>query len=228
SCVINDRFFTAEDCVFINNHADSYGGAVSVWNGSSRVDITDCVMEGNTAGLGGGAVIAYNCHVYLDGCTFYDNRADEKGSVAHVHNDATMDFWECTVSENGRNDFIFSSIGTTVLNLERTVVSFNTSVLFDLSPSTTGLVGCCNIFGNGGGDALPAGLGDAGRNLSEDPLFCGVRGSHNYYLTSVSPCWPSNRPDGLWCAVIGAWSVGCGSTAVESRSWGGIKALHRD
>ena len=103
SCVINDRFFTAEDCVFINNHADSYGGAVSVWNGSSQVDISGCVMEGNTAGLGGAAVIAYNCHVFLDGCTFYDNRADDRGSVAHAHTDATIDFWECTVCENGHN-----------------------------------------------------------------------------------------------------------------------------
>jgi hypothetical protein len=62
-------------------------------------------------------------------------------------------------------------------------------------------------------------------NFSADPLFCGTG---NYYLRSDSPCAPGNHPDGHnECGLIGPLPVGCGTVAVEEKTWGGVKAIFR-
>jgi hypothetical protein len=64
-------------------------------------------------------------------------------------------------------------------------------------------------------------------NFFLDPEFCGVPGSGNYFLKSTSPCLPENNPFGV-PVLIGPLPQGCGSVAVEERTWGGVKALYRD
>ncbi|MCK4538919.1 MAG: hypothetical protein KAV42_09010 [Candidatus Krumholzibacteria bacterium] len=227
SCVINDRFFSAENCLFIGNEASRYGGAISLWNGTSTINISGCVFDGNIAGEGGGGLIAYNCPVEVNSCTFYDNTSADRGAVIHVHTNGNVQLRENTICENSTSGPVFSSTSTAYLLIERTVVAFNRGYLFDLSASTTGGVGCSNFYGNNSGDALPVELTDNDRNIFVDPLFCGSPGSHNYFLRSDSPCFPANRPDGLWCSVIGAWPIDCGDTATEKESWGSIKNLNK-
>ena len=43
-------------------------------------------------------------------------------------------------------------------------------------------------------------------------------------LDEASPCAPANSGG---CGLIGALPVGCGATAVEPATWGGIKASFR-
>jgi hypothetical protein len=63
-------------------------------------------------------------------------------------------------------------------------------------------------------------------NFSLDPQFCGLPGSGNYFLKSTSPCLPGNSPYGA-PDLTGPLGVGCGTVAVESRTWGAVKALYR-
>jgi hypothetical protein len=70
-------------------------------------------------------------------------------------------------------------------------------------------IGCCDVFGNGGGNYVglldPSGTRG---NISLDPLFCGaIEG--NYSLHIQSPCLPGNHPDRESCGLIGARNVGC-------------------
>lgn len=62
-------------------------------------------------------------------------------------------------------------------------------------------------------------------NFSADPMFCG---EGNYYLQSDSPCALGNQPDGIDCGLIGPLPVGCGPVSVETKTWGGVKAIYRD
>jgi hypothetical protein len=64
-------------------------------------------------------------------------------------------------------------------------------------------------------------------NFFLDPEFCGVPGSGNYFLKSTSPCLPENNPFGV-PVLIGPLPQGCGTVAVEEKTWGGVKALYRD
>ncbi len=63
-------------------------------------------------------------------------------------------------------------------------------------------------------------------NFSQDPEFCGIDGSDNYYLQSDSPCAPGNPPMSE-CGLIGALPVGCGTTPVEHKTWGAVKAIYK-
>jgi hypothetical protein len=108
-------------------------------------------------------------------------------------------------------------------------VAFGTGyeALFVDAYSTMAL-GCTDLYGNGGGDALPAGVIDNGGNFSADPMFCGSVESYDYELHGDSPCAPGNHPDAAQCDLIGALPVGCGNVPVDFRTWGTIKAMYRN
>jgi hypothetical protein len=87
------------------------------------------------------------------------------------------------------------------------------------------MLGCCDIFGNAGGDwidCIADQLGQGG-NISEDPLFCDPEVG-DFTLRGDSPCAPFSPPNPE-CDRIGAWPIGCGPTAIEASSWGEIKSL---
>ena len=87
----------------------------------------------------------------------------------------------------------------------------------DASPA---VVSCSDIFANGGGNALPAGAVDGGGNFSLDPLFCSTA-SGDYTLGASSPCLNDET-----CGQVGALGLGCGSTPVESTTWGRVKSRY--
>jgi hypothetical protein len=64
-------------------------------------------------------------------------------------------------------------------------------------------------------------------NFSQDPEYCGVDGSGNYFLQSDSPCAPGNHPDGHDCGLIGAHEVKCGEVDAQSKTWGNVKMLYK-
>lgn len=85
---------------------------------------------------------------------------------------------------------------------------------------------CNNVYGNNinyRGIADPTGQDG---NISIIPQFCLVDpcSTGSYYLQSDSPCAPGNHPDGYECGIIGAFQVGCGTTAIQEESWGTIKS----
>ncbi len=82
------------------------------------------------------------------------------------------------------------------------------------------------MHGNAGGDWVGCLAGQLGQdgNIDADPLFCD-RGSRDFTLDGASPCAPGNAGA---CLQIGAWPVGCGTTAAAPATWGEIKAAFRD
>jgi hypothetical protein len=133
----------------------------------------------------------------------------------------------CTFSRNRVAATVVYAKGGSVLSLERLIVAFNVSNALGADATSTVSVGCCDIIGNVGGDAIPAGFTQRGTNLSVDPLFCGAAGSENYYLRSDSPCIPENQDFDEYCEPMGACPVACGAVSVERTTWGSIKSMFR-
>jgi parallel beta-helix repeat protein len=64
-------------------------------------------------------------------------------------------------------------------------------------------------------------------NFSQDPEYCGIDGSGNYFLQSDSPCAPGNHPSNDDCGLIGARKVNCGMVSIKNGTWGNLKSLYR-
>lgn len=64
-------------------------------------------------------------------------------------------------------------------------------------------------------------------NISQDPLFCGIPGSGNYFLRSSSPCTAANAP--VFCSglAMGRYPVNC-TVGTRGATWGNIKSLFEE
>jgi hypothetical protein len=62
-------------------------------------------------------------------------------------------------------------------------------------------------------------------NISQDPLFCGISGSGNYYLQESSPCAESHVPAHCVGFRMGYHPVKC-TVGVKQGTWGKIKSLY--
>jgi len=82
-----------------------------------------------------------------------------------------------------------------------------------------------NSIGEYGG-VLPDLIGYNG-NISQDPLFCGIPGSGNYYLQSGSPCAESNVPGICVGLRMGVYPVYC-DVGTKETSWSKIKSLYKN
>lgn len=235
---------TIEDCSVVgNNHGivvqPDPGGTAWVrrnravgntYNGINTGGSGDCIIEDNficsntqswnggglyCASQGAGTVIRYNtiCHNATDynGGGMY---VRSNINTTHVHNNTVVH----NESRNG-GPAVFVD-GTAIV--ETSIIAWTTGGA-GLTATSSTTVANCDIYGNDGGDGLGGGT-DLGGNVSEDPLFCGIPGSENYFLTTVSGCAPTNHSSGL---LVGAWPVGCGTTETHETSWGELKARYR-
>ena len=197
---------TLTGCTFSYNQASFDGGGMYCWLGSPEVVLANCTFSGNSAGRGGGVSFVYNTHATLVSCTLAGNSAMHGGGIRLQTPDP-----ECPSSAT----------------LTNCIIAFSTSgQAISMSDHCGAWLMCSDLYGNGGGDWV--GIADQygiNGNMSEDPLFCGGHDpEERYALHSNSPCAPENSPE---CGLIGAWGVGCPSTAVEEVSWGAIKAMFR-
>jgi hypothetical protein len=183
--------------------------------------VENCIFKSNTGPLGT-AVDIWQSAAHFHDCLFYENYSTT-ASYAWTVNIAigshVPTFSNCTFSENSAG---FGFVYDGAAYIENCIIVFCAE-----GPSIGGedganpMLSCTNLFGNAGGDWIPA-----GNSFSADPQFCGLVGSHNYYLQSDSPCVPGNHPNGDACGLIGALPVLCGSVKTESRTWGNVKALY--
>jgi predicted outer membrane repeat protein len=74
---------TIMDCIFSSNHADTYGGAIVLYNSSAT--ITNCLFIGNSAWIGGG-IQFINAVCSLSNCTFNANTATQQGGALSTEN----------------------------------------------------------------------------------------------------------------------------------------------
>lgn len=170
------------NCRFVNNHA-GYGGAMYLYNAGPAVD--GCEFVGNTASVSGGAVHANQANTYptFTNNTFYANGA-ASGSAVYVRNNAAVTMYRGLIVNGTDGGAVVCSGGTVTL-------------------------GCCDVYGNTGGDytgCLADQLGQDG-NISADPLLCDPDAG-NFGLNWSSPCTTENNACGY--GYIGAHDAGCG------------------
>lgn len=70
-----------EDCIFMFNHADEWGGAYYSWSGES--DIKRCIFMNNTAGTNGGAVMVSG-NINLEDSIITNNNGGETGGSFYI------------------------------------------------------------------------------------------------------------------------------------------------
>ncbi len=227
SCCVNDGFLRVESCTFIDNEAVSGGGALLLFNGTGTCSVSDCVITNNRAGTRGGGIYQGDCNAVIERCVISGNEAGAEGSGYCQSSGKTAVISACTFSRNGAANAVIHAKGGSVLSLERLIVAFNIAPALGIDATSSGSFGCGDVFGNIGGDGIPAGFVRKGTNISADPLFCDALGSENYYLRSDSPCVPENQDFDEICLPMGARPVACGGVAVERSTWGSIKSIFR-
>ena len=70
-----------EDCIFMFNHADEWGGAYYSWSGESHIN--RCIFMNNTAGTNGGAVMVSG-NINLENSIITNNDGGETGGSFYI------------------------------------------------------------------------------------------------------------------------------------------------
>lgn len=70
-----------EDCIFMFNHADEWGGAYYSWSGESHIN--RCIFMNNTAGTNGGAVMVSG-NLNLENSIITNNNGGETGGSFYI------------------------------------------------------------------------------------------------------------------------------------------------
>lgn len=215
---------TVRNCIFLRNEGGQ-GGALSVKSGT-QATIEGCRFEENVAhavsGRGGALRVYTDARAEVRESTFLRNFAVNQGGAVSVLSELPTVVESCTFVENEAatgGGAYFEYPGSVI---RRTILSFSTyggGLAGQVGAEPT--VGCSDIFGNAGGDAL-FGIDDGG-NFSADPFFCD-RENGDFKIQAYSPCAP---PGVTGCGLVGALPVGCGSVAVESSSWARVKSYYR-
>ncbi len=201
---------------------DSKGGLNLSW---SSFELTGCVIRNNRAWRGGGVKLIETDLLATD-CVFYRNHADSDGGAIYSGPKGDFTLVRCTFSENdAASGAVIHCESTSQQELDCCIVSYSeegAAIWKDGQGTIT--LGCCNLFGNAGGDWTGAVAEQRylRGNFSVDPQFCGVLGSGNLYLQSDSPCAPAAND----CGLVGALPVGCQATATAELSWSAVKALY--
>jgi predicted outer membrane repeat protein len=221
--------FTLIDCELEGNSASETGGAISVTSVPSP-SISGCTVTNNDALVGGAIAVRNGCRPDFGASVFVANRADQGAAFWYdfltggTVTGCTFASHEAFAPQGGT--LWFNSVSAPVVT--RNIVAFGLGggAVFAVA-GTSATLGCNDVFGNVGGDAL-GGIVDLGTNFSADPLFCNAA-SGDYSLQSESPC----LPDGP-CGLVGASGEGNCDVAVgaeariDVRSWAWIKTRYRE
>ena len=81
-----------KDCIFINNTATGFGGAISTgYDGTTgqKVKISNSYFEGNAAPIGG-AITTHGNDITVDNSTFISNKAADDGGAVYVVDDGII------------------------------------------------------------------------------------------------------------------------------------------
>ena len=70
-----------QDCIFMFNHADEWGGAYYSWSGESNIN--RCIFMNNTAGTNGGAVMVSG-NINLENSIITNNNGGETGGSFYI------------------------------------------------------------------------------------------------------------------------------------------------
>ncbi len=219
------------DCTFRSNSTSGLGGAVSTHD-VATVSYSACEFYGNHCDDEGGAVRAYGptaCELLIDHCLFVDNSCDDRGGSIRI-SACTGLISNCTIyGGSSTSEWGAIHCGGEDHGIVPDIVACIITGGEGYGISATGslsvpLILYCDVYDMSSGtyaSPIPDVTGYYG-NISVDPLFCNAM-SHDFQLHDLSPC-ATGGPSG---GYIGAFDVGCTGTAVETKSWGAIKAMYR-
>jgi len=198
------------DCVFEDNEAE-VGAGIGLYTYTSFPEVRGCVLRHNTASRVGGGLYAGHVTLTMTDCLVHDNSAADKGGGIYLAEIGAGSAIEgCTlvrnVAETGGHLRIAESAQVTV---DRSILAFAGLGGAIQAIAVDALsVGCCDVYGNVGGDDLPANCVDLGDNFALDPQFCDAS-ADDFALAPDSPCAPAAAPYGLSCGLIGALAASC-------------------
>ena len=72
---------SVQDCIFMFNHADEWGGAYYSWSGESNIE--RCIFMNNTAGTNGGAVMVSG-NINIEDSIIMNNEGNETGGSFYI------------------------------------------------------------------------------------------------------------------------------------------------
>lgn len=76
-----EGYGNVQDCIFMYNHADEWGGAYYSWSGTSNIE--RCVFLNNTAGTNGGAIMVSG-DINVESCIIVNNSGGETGGAVYI------------------------------------------------------------------------------------------------------------------------------------------------
>jgi len=210
------------NCIFSENNATN--GGVLKLGFYAYPSFNNCQFRENSATYGGAVhVSGENAGTWFQNSLFVGNSAEYGGAFYQVDNLASPEYLNvpvidaCTFVENAATTggtFYCESLTSTSL-ITNCIVAFGAEggAFHIASVDSIGL-GCCDIYGNAGGDysgVLAGYLGIDG-NISADPLFCDQE-SGEYTLLLGSPCLPAGKGKSRDCGLIGVYGEGCTAAA---------------
>ncbi|MBN2565439.1 MAG: hypothetical protein JXB46_06980 [Candidatus Eisenbacteria bacterium] len=205
----------------VRNGSGSGGGIRCV---NSCPTVVDCAFLDCDGGSYGGGVYlnnAVSASPLIANCVFAGNTSSLYGGGALLDfSDAA--FENCTFVANGAPLGGAVACGTAACpTFSNCILAFSPDGAAAQCSATSApdFTHCC-VYGNAAGDSL---CGTYQDNLFADPLFCDLQGG-DYHVRENSPCLPDNNG---WFELVGALDGACDPTAVETRSWGAIKAMFR-
>jgi len=129
---------TIKDCIFIHNHAEGKGGALSLNMGAdSRLE--NCRFESNTAKLGGAAAVndVFSLDLVFSHCEFINSSSDNGGGAVFIYF-AYPTFEACTFESNSTGGNGGAILGS--------IASFWASDCRFIANSASGSGGCASVF----------------------------------------------------------------------------------
>ena len=219
----------------------AYGGSLD-WGGgicctNSRVYIRNNIITDNWCAFGGGISCYGQPSQIIENNLICHNEANSGGAIEV--NRCSPIIRTNTIVYN----YAGVVAGAIYIGIDAQPIISNNIIVSNLAPDVGGiycntscgssypgeeLFTCNDVWNNtptNYGGSLTDQTGING-NISEDPLFCGIPGSGNFYLQSGSPCAASNVPDFCNGIRMGTYPVNC-EVGTEATSWGKIKSLYK-
>jgi hypothetical protein len=158
----------------------------------SRAEIRESIFDANQSGWGGGVLVREG-ELYMIGCTLAENSSLIGSGLA-------------------------VSAGAAAF-VDHSILAFGDDTAVECYSGGSAWLTCCDVYGNTADwdQCIADQWGQAG-NFSADPLFCGGP-DRPRALRPESPCAPGNN---LFCGLIGAGPVGCGTSSASGQvdGWG--------
>jgi hypothetical protein len=198
------------------------GGTIGVELRFAWLFAQDCVFVGAENAIRSDEGLADRL---VDHCLFVDCYG-YYGAVT-LDGDAEFILNQCTFDRCGAEDgAAISSRQGAVVTMDRCIVANGPGLAFGCIAGLPNhfIVTCSDLWNNAGGNWHACGYGgpEDNGNFSADPRFCAPE-LGDYGVQAGSPCDPADNACEL---LVGAYEVGCESTATLPTSFGAVKSLY--